>query len=67
MCYTIKVKQKAQRLFDEFSYSFNTQSCISVIYIIYIYYIDNRNKTIEVLTTNHIKITTELSTKMYKT
>ena len=24
MCYTIKVKQKTQRLFDEFSYSFNT-------------------------------------------
>ena len=24
MCYTITVKQKAQRLFDEFSYSFNT-------------------------------------------
>ena len=24
MCYTITVKQKTQRLFDEFSYSFNT-------------------------------------------
>ena len=24
VCYTITVKQKAQRLFDEFSYSFNT-------------------------------------------
>ena len=23
MCYTITVKQKTQRLFDEFSYSFN--------------------------------------------
>ena len=25
MCYTITVKQKTQRLFDEFSYSFNTK------------------------------------------
>ena len=24
VCYTITVKQKTQRLFDEFSYSFNT-------------------------------------------
>ena len=24
MCYKITVKQKTQRLFDEFSYSFNT-------------------------------------------
>ena len=24
MCYTITVKQKTQRLFDKFSYSFNT-------------------------------------------
>ena len=24
MCYTVTVKQKTQRLFDEFSYSFNT-------------------------------------------
>ena len=24
MCYTITVKEKTQRLFDEFSYSFNT-------------------------------------------
>ena len=37
MCYTITVKQKIQRLFDEFSYSFNTYSCLYIYIHTYIY------------------------------
>ena len=37
MYYTITVKQKAQRLFDEFSYSFNTYIYIYIYIYIHIY------------------------------